>query len=67
MNRVNPISNIMAASMMMDYLGESEAAVKIEKAITDVLAEGKVLTADLGGTATTSQIADAIAKRAREL
>jgi isocitrate/isopropylmalate dehydrogenase len=65
MNRANPISNIMAASMMMDYLGEKEAAAKIEKAITDVLTEGKVLTADLGGTATTSQIADAIAAKAR--
>lgn len=67
MNRANPISNIMAASMMMDYLGQKEAAIKIEKAVTQVLAEGKVLTADLGGTATTSQIAEAIAEKARHI
>jgi isopropylmalate/isohomocitrate dehydrogenase-like protein len=67
MNRANPISNIMAASMMMDYLGETNAAIKIEKAIKEVLAEGKVRTADLGGTATTSEIADAIAAKARTL
>jgi isocitrate/isopropylmalate dehydrogenase len=65
MNRANPISNIMAASMMMDYLGEKEAAMKIEKAVTDVLSEGKVRTVDLGGTAKTSEIADAIAAKAR--
>ena len=67
MNRVNPISNIMAASMMMDYLGEVGAAAKIEKAVTEVLAEGKVRTVDLGGKATTSEFADAIAAKARTL
>lgn len=67
MNRANPISNIMAASMMMDYLGEAEAAAKIEKAVAEVLAEGKVRTVDLGGKATTSEFADAIAAKARTL
>jgi isopropylmalate/isohomocitrate dehydrogenase-like protein len=67
MNRVNPISNIMAASMMLDYLGEKEAAAKIEKAVTEVLKEGKTRTADLGGTAGTQEIAQAIADRVRLL
>ncbi len=63
MNRVNPIATIMAASMMLDYLGEKEAAARIEKAVLKVLREGKVRTADLGGTSTTSQIGSAIAEK----
>ncbi len=67
MNRANPISNIMAASMMMDWLGEKEAAAKIEKAVTEVLREGKTRTADLGGTAGTQEMAQAIADKVRSL
>lgn len=60
MQRVNPIATIMAGSMMLDYLGEKATAAKIEKAIVDVLVEGKVKTADLGGKASTDEIANAI-------
>ena len=60
MNRVNPIATIMAAAMMLDYLGEKAAALKIEKAVLEVLSEGKVRTADLGGSSTTSQMSQAI-------
>jgi len=60
MNRVNPIATIMAGAMMLDYLGEKTAAAKIETAVIEVLKEGKVRTADLGGTATTSEMANAI-------
>ncbi len=66
-NRVNPIAMVMAASMMLDYLGKREAAVKIEKAVIAVLSEGKVRTADLGGSATTSEMSDAIASEVRSL
>jgi isopropylmalate/isohomocitrate dehydrogenase-like protein len=62
-NRVNPTATIMAASMMLDYLGEKEAAAKIEKAVSKVLKEGKVRTADLGGSSTTSEMRDAIASK----
>jgi isopropylmalate/isohomocitrate dehydrogenase-like protein len=62
-NRVNPIATIMAASMMLDYLGEREAAAKIEKAVISVLSEGKVRTADLGGSSTTSEMSNAIAAK----
>jgi isopropylmalate/isohomocitrate dehydrogenase-like protein len=65
-NRVNPIATIMAASMMLDYLGEKNAAAEIEKAIFDVLSEGKVRTADLGGSSTTSQMSEAIASNIRK-
>jgi isopropylmalate/isohomocitrate dehydrogenase-like protein len=62
-NRVNPIATIMAASMMLDYLNEKEAAAKIEKAVLEVLSEGKVRTADLGGSSTTSEMSDAITSK----
>ena len=66
-NRVNPTATIMAASMMLDYLGEKEAAAKIEKAVLSVLKEGKVRTADLGGSSTTSEMSDAIASKIKAL
>jgi isopropylmalate/isohomocitrate dehydrogenase-like protein len=62
-NRVNPTATIMAASMMLDYLSEKDAAAKIEKAVIDVLTEGKIRTADLGGSATTNEMSNAIASK----
>ncbi|RLG90695.1 MAG: hypothetical protein DRO36_05675, partial [Candidatus Hecatellales archaeon] len=41
-NKVNPIATILASKMMLEYLGENEAAKKIEKAVFKVLEEGKV-------------------------
>ena len=64
-NRVNPTATIMAASMMLDYLGEKEAAAKIEKAVLNVLKEGKVRTADLGGSSTTREMSEAIASKVK--
>lgn len=63
MNRVNPIAMIMASAMLLDYIGEKVAAGKIEKAVIEVLREGKVRTADLGGSSTTSQMSEAIASK----
>jgi tartrate dehydrogenase/decarboxylase/D-malate dehydrogenase len=57
----NPIAAIWAASMMLDSLGEVEIAAQIMAAIEAVTAEGRVLTPDLGGTATTDRVADEIA------
>jgi isopropylmalate/isohomocitrate dehydrogenase-like protein len=62
-NRVNPTATIMAVQMMLDYLGEKEAAAKIDKAVMKVLKEGKVRTKDLGGSSTTSEMSDAIASK----
>jgi len=66
-NRVNPTATIMAAQMMLDYLGEKEAAAKIENAVMKVLNEGKVRTADLGGSSTTSEMSDAITSKVKSL
>ena len=64
-NVVNPIAAIMAARMMFDYLGEKTVGAQIEKAITDVLVEGKVRTYDLAGTSSSTQVAEAIAMKLR--
>ncbi|WP_438943500.1 tartrate dehydrogenase [Nocardia otitidiscaviarum] len=63
----NPVAQILAAAMMLDHLGESAAAAAIDAAVCAVLEEGRVLTPDLGGTATTSELGKAIASRAAEL
>jgi 3-isopropylmalate dehydrogenase len=59
----NPIATILSACMMLDYLGESDAARKIENIIVDVIKEGKVVTPDLGGTASTQEMAEYIASK----
>lgn len=66
MNRVNPTATINAAAMMLNYLGENTAATKIENAVMIVLKEGKTRTADLGGTAATSQMSNAIAAKIKK-
>ena len=58
--KANPIAMMLSAIMMLRYLGENEAADKFDKAILKVLSEGKTLTGDLGGSATTMEVANAI-------
>lgn len=59
-NKVNPTALLLSATMMLDHLGEAKASKQIVGALEAVLAAGKVRTYDLGGTAGTSQFADAI-------
>jgi tartrate dehydrogenase/decarboxylase/D-malate dehydrogenase len=56
----NPIGQIWSGAMMLDHLGHGEAARAVEAAIAAVVAEGRTLTPDLGGTATTEQAGRAI-------
>ena len=56
----NPMAAILASKMMLDYFGEKSWADRIESSIIKVLKEGKVLTPDLGGYSSTSQVTDAI-------
>lgn len=58
----NPIALTLSAAMMLDYLGEKEAAQRIRKAIAGVLAAGTGTTPDLGGTGTTETLTEAIIK-----
>ena len=60
-NLANPIAQIWSAAMMLDHLGEPEAARAIEAAIERVLAEPKLRTRDLGGAADTTTCGRAVA------
>ena len=57
----NPLATIWAGIMMLEHLGEIEAANLIMSAMERVAAEGKTLTGDLGGISTTDEVADAVA------
>lgn len=63
LNKVNPAAMILAAVLMLRHLGEKEVAEKIRGALARVLAEGKTVTYDLEGTATTSQMAAAVIEK----
>jgi isocitrate/isopropylmalate dehydrogenase len=63
MNKVNPIAMILSAKMMLDYLGETKMATRLDAAVAAVIAEGKIRTYDMGGDATTTDMAEAIAAR----
>jgi tartrate dehydrogenase/decarboxylase/D-malate dehydrogenase len=56
----NPVGAIWAGAMMLEHLGEQEAAAAIVAAIECVMAEGKVRTRDLGGSASTAELAEAV-------
>ena len=59
----NPSGLLRSAIMMLNYLGENIAAQKIEKALFEVLEEGKVITADLGGKSSTNEFSNEIIKK----
>jgi tartrate dehydrogenase/decarboxylase/D-malate dehydrogenase len=56
----NPLGSFWTASMMLEHLGEPAAAQRLMRAVEAVTARGDVLTPDLGGTATTAQVTDAV-------
>ncbi len=56
----NPCSMILSTSMMLDYLGEKEISQQINNAVESVVCRGKILTPDLGGTAKTTEMTEAI-------
>ena len=62
-NIANPIAVILSGAMMLDHLGEDAAASRVREGVFAVLREGRKLTRDLGGTAGTTEIAEAIAEK----
>jgi tartrate dehydrogenase/decarboxylase / D-malate dehydrogenase len=56
----NPLASIWSGQLLLDFLGEHEAATLLLGAIEAVLAQAQVRTPDLGGTATTHQLGHAI-------
>ncbi|MBN2408100.1 MAG: isocitrate/isopropylmalate dehydrogenase family protein [Candidatus Aminicenantes bacterium] len=63
MYKVNPLATFLAAKMMLEWLGETGKGRRIEEAITAVIKEGKVRTYDMGGDATSLDVARAVAGR----
>jgi len=56
----NPLGAIWAGAMMLEHLGEADAAARVMRAIEATTAEGTTLTPDLGGTASTDQVAERV-------
>jgi 3-isopropylmalate dehydrogenase len=61
--KVNPLATLLAAKMMLEWLGEGKKAEILEGAIAEVIKEGKVRTYDMGGTSTTLDVARAVAAK----
>ncbi len=59
--KVNPIATILAAKMMLEWLGEREKAEQVERAVAAVIEEGTVRTYDMGGSNSTLEMGEAIA------
>jgi len=61
-NVANPLASICALSMLLEHVGETEAAARIERAITDILGSGKIPDLSAGECPPTSEIGEMVAK-----
>ena len=61
-NLANPTALLLSALMMLDHLGERETCDRIRAVLERILLEGTIRTRDLGGTATTTEFADAVSR-----
>ena len=61
-NLANPTALLLSGLMMLDHLGEGDAAERIRVALAQVLIDGTVKTHDLGGTASTTEFTDAVCR-----
>jgi isocitrate dehydrogenase (NAD+) len=62
-DKANPTALILSGALMLRHLGHPDTADRVERALRDVIAEGRVVTYDLGGTAGTKAFAEAIIER----
>ena len=63
---INPTATLLSAAMMLEYLGFAEAARRIERAVERTYAQGRDLTPDQGGRASTLQLCESVARHYRE-
>jgi len=61
--KVNPLAMLLTARMMLDWLGESGLARRLEEAVAGVIAEGRVRTYDMGGGNSSLEVAQAVAAK----
>jgi isocitrate dehydrogenase (NAD+) len=61
----NPVATVLSAAMMLRHVGEEDAAERIERAVVRLLEDGGTLTPDMGGTATTGDVTQALVERLR--
>jgi isocitrate dehydrogenase (NAD+) len=66
-NKANPTALMLSGVLLLRHIGQQTAAGRVEDAIRSVLAEGRTVTYDLGGTAGTSDFADAVVARLTKL
>ncbi len=64
--KVNPTAMLLSVKMMLDWLGETDSAEKLQKAISEVIKEGKVKTYDMGGNNTSLEVTKEVAKKIKE-
>jgi isocitrate dehydrogenase (NAD+) len=62
-NKANPTALMLSGVLLLRHIGEQAAAERVEEAVRAVIAEGRAVTYDLGGSAGTSDFADAIVAR----
>ena len=60
-SRANPIGAVWSAALMLRHLGYEDEAARVERAVDAVCEDGRVLTGDLGGQASTREVGDALA------
>lgn len=60
--KVNPMAMILASKLMLDWLGETDMGKKLEVALARVISEGKIRTYDMGGSNTTLEMGEAVAR-----
>lgn len=65
--KANPMATIWAVSQLLDFLGYEEYGAKVIQAIENTLVEASTLTPELGGTATTQQVGDAVCRQLKKL
>lgn len=61
--KVNPMAMLLTTRMMLEWLGETDMSDRLENAIASVIKESRALTYDMGGKATTLEVAEAVAKK----
>lgn len=61
--KVNPMAMLLTVKLMLDWLGEIEMAQKVEHAVATVIKESQVKTYDVGGSSTTLEVAEEVARK----